>query len=163
MNTTIGMWFAIEQSINQKNATMKRFVIVLAAVVASLGCSAAEMDDTPIKAEALPSAAKSFLKSTFPSCEVLYATKDIDFSEVEYTVGLSCGFVIEFNGKGAWKDIDGKGKPLPESVIPEAIRKSIEQRFPGTIAKERGGYEIKLNSGLEVKFSHSGDIIEIDD
>lgn len=142
-------------------------MIVLAAVVATLGCSAAEMDDTPIKAEALPHAAKNFLKSNFPSCDVLYATKDVDFSEVEYTVGLTCGYVVEFNGKGVWKDIDGKGKNLPQSVIPEAIRKTVEQRFPGCtvtdISKERNAYEIKLNTGLEVKLSSSGEILEIDD
>ena len=146
---------------------MKKFVIVLAAVVVSLGCRAADMDDTPIKAEALPATAQKFLKSTFPSCDVLYATKDIDFSEVEYTVGLSCGYVIEFNGKGVWKDIDGKGKALPESVIPEAVRKTVEQRFPGSlitdITKERNGYEVKLNNGLEVTLNKDGVILEVDD
>ena len=146
---------------------MKRFMIVLAAVVVSLGCSAAEMGDTPIKAEALPTAAKNFLKTNFPSCDVLYATKDVDFAEIEYTVGLTCGYVVEFNGKGEWKDIDGKGKSLPESVIPTTIRKAVEERFPGTlitdISKERGGYEVKLNSGLEVKFNSAGEILEVDD
>ena len=146
---------------------MRKFVIVLAAVMATLGCSAAEMDDTPIKAEALPSAAQKFIKSNFPSCEVLYATKDVDFASVEYTVGLTCGYVIEFNGKGEWKDIDGKGKALPESIIPAPIRKTVEERFPGCVVtdinKERGGYEVKLNNGLEVKLNAAGVILEVDD
>lgn len=146
---------------------MRKFMIVLAAVVASLGCSAAEMDDTPIKADALPSAAKKFLKAEFPSCNILYSIKDVDLSGVEYAVGLSCGYVVEFKGNGEWKDIDGKGKALPESVIPAAVRKTIEQSFPGTlvteISRERGGYEVKLNSGLEVKLNNAGEILEVDD
>lgn len=146
---------------------MRKFMIVLAAVMVSLGCRAADMGDTPIKAEALPSAAKKFLKATFPSCNVLYVSKDVDFAAVEYTVGLECGYKVEFDGKGVWTDIDGKGKALPESVIPEAIRKSVEQRFPGNvvteISKERGGYEVKLSSDLEVKFNNAGEILEVDD
>ena len=58
----------------------------------------------------------------------------------------------------------GMGKAVE---IPEAIRKSVEQRFPGNvvteISKERGGYEVKLSSDLEVKFNNAGEILEVDD
>ena len=61
MCATFGMWFAKKTEYKPiKDATMRKFMIVLAAVVASLGCSAAEMDDTPIKADALPSAEYGF-------------------------------------------------------------------------------------------------------
>ena len=82
----------------------------MVALIATLGCSAAEVGDVPIDAKALPAAAKHFLKSAFPDVEVVYAIKDIDFADVEYKVALSNGIVIEFNKKGEWKDIDGNGK-----------------------------------------------------
>ena len=146
---------------------MRKYFIAMVALIATLGCSAAEVGDVPIDAKALPAAAKHFLKSAFPDVEAVYAIKDMDFADVEYKVALSNGIVIEFNKKGEWKDIDGNGKALPEIVIPEVVRKTVQEKFPGRvvtdIAIDRGNYEIKLDNGLEVELSGSGVIIEIDD
>lgn len=146
---------------------MKRYFFAIVALIATLGCSAAEMDDTPIEAKALPAAAQTFLKSAFPSCEVSYAMKDIDFASVEYKVVLSCGYIVEFDGKGAWTEIDGKGKALPDGVIPVAILTTVKSRFPEQkiteITLDRGNYEVKLDNGLEVNLNAAGKILHIDD
>lgn len=163
-----GIKFATERVINELNSkSMRKFFIALVAVAATLGASAAEADDTPIEAKALPAAAHKFLKHAFPNCEISYATKDVDFMDVEYKVALASGYVVEFNSKGAWKDIDGHGKALPEAVIPTAISHTIQKRFPGHVitdlSLDRGNYEVKLDNGLEVELNSAGKILEIDD
>lgn len=146
---------------------MRKFFIALVAAFAVLGASAVEIDDTPIDTKALPAAAHKFLKHAFPGCEVSFASKDVDFMETEYKVVLASGYVIEFDSKGAWKDIDGKGKALPEAVIPTAISQTIQKRFPGRVVTDlsldRGNYEVKLDNGLEVEMNGAGKILEIDD
>ena len=145
---------------------MKRYLIALVALCATLVSSAAEVGDVPVEVNALPATARHFLKSNFPNGEVLYAVKDVDFTSVEYKVALSDGVVIEFNKRGEWKEIDGNGKPLPESVIPEAVRKTVQKRFSGravtSISLDRDNYELKLDNGLEVELTGSGKIVDID-
>ena len=151
----------------QKLRTMRKYFIALVAVLASLGCSAAEVEDIPVEAKALPAAAQHFLKSHFPNSEIVYALKDVELADVEYKVALSNGVVIEFDKKGVWKDIDGHGKALPESVIPAHVLKSVRQSFPGRvitdISIDRSHYEVKLDNGLEVEMTSSGRIVEVDD
>ena len=146
---------------------MRKYLFVLVALVASLGCSAAEIGDVPIEAKALPATAQQFLKTHFPNVEITYAIKDVDFADVEYKVALSNGIVIEFNKSGSWKDIDGNGRPLPESIIPTVVLKTIKASFPGRvitdISIDRSHYEVKLDSGLEVEMNSSGKIVEVDD
>ena len=146
---------------------MRKYFIALVAVIASLGCSAAEVGDIPVEAKSLPAAAQHFLKNHFPNIEVAYAIKDMDFADVEYKVALANGVVIEFDKKGAWKDIDGHGKALPESVIPAHILKAVQQSFPGRvitdISIDRSHYEIKLDKGLEIEMTSAGRIVEVDD
>ncbi len=146
---------------------MKRYFLALVALIATLGCSAAEMDDMPIEAKALPAAAQSFLKTIFPSCTVSYATKDVDFSSVEYKVALSCGYIVEFDSKGSWTEIDGKGKVLPDAAIPASVLATVKSRFPEQkiteISKDRGHYDVSLDNGLELEINSSGDLIRIDD
>ena len=146
---------------------MRKILIVMVAIFAAFGVSAAELDDTPIETHALPATARKFLKHAFPECEVSFATKDVDFMDTEYKVVLASGYVIEFDSKGSWKDIDGKGKALPEAVIPMAVTHTIQKRFPGRVVTDlsldRGNYEVKLDNGLEVEMNSSGKIVEIDD
>ena len=146
---------------------MRKFFIAMIVSLVAFGVSAAELDDTPIDAKNLPTAARKFLKHAFPECEVSFASKDVDFMDTEYKVVLASGYVIEFDSKGAWKDIDGKGKALPESVIPTAVTHTIQKRFPGRVitdlSLDRGNYAVKLDNGLEVELNSAGKILEIDD
>lgn len=146
---------------------MKRYFFLLVATVATLTCSAAEMDDTPIEAKALPLAAKHFLRSAFPSTDVSFATKDVDWLDVEYKVMLANGYVIEFNKSGEWTEIDGKGQALPVNLIPAAALATLKSRFPEQkiteISKDRGHYDLNLDNGLEVEINTLGEIVSIDD
>ena len=145
---------------------MRKYFIALVAVIATLGTFAAEIGDIPVEVNALPATAKHFLKTKFPNSDVVYAVKDVDFASVEYKVMLSEGIVIEFNKRGEWKEIDGKGKPLSEAVLPEVVRKMVQQKFSGTvvtcISLDKDNYEVKLNNGLEVELTSSGKIIDVE-
>lgn len=146
---------------------MKRYFLLLVATFATLASSAVELDDTPIEAKSLPAAAKTFLKTAFPTTSVSYATKDVDWLDVEYKVMLANGFVVEFNRQGEWTEIDGKGKVLPDNLIPAVALATVKSRFPEQkiveIAIDRGHYDLNLDNGLEVEINAAGDIIGIDD
>ncbi len=146
---------------------MRKLLITLLAVSATIGISAATLDDTPVEVKSLPEAARKYIKHAFPNCEILYATKDVDFMNTEYKVTLASGYVIEFDHKGSWEEIDGKGKALPTAIIPEALLHTLQKRFPGRVitklSLDRGNYDTKLDNGLEVEFDSSGRILEIDD
>jgi ATP-dependent exoDNAse (exonuclease V) alpha subunit len=56
---------------------------------------------------------------------------------------------------------------VPQELIPEQIKANIANSFPGAIIlkidRNRRGYEVKLNNGLEVEFSPDFQVIDIDD
>ena len=75
--------------------------------------------------------------------------------------------IAEFNKKGKWTELDCKTSAVPTSLIPEQIRATVQQTFPGAtiikIDRVRKGYEVKLNNRMEMKFNKRFNIIEFDD
>ena len=55
---------------------MKKIKFLLMAIVCLMVTNVAKADDTPIPAEQLPAAAKTFLQTNFAGMRVLYAEKD---------------------------------------------------------------------------------------
>ena len=56
---------------------------------------------------------------------------------------------------------------VPAELIPEPIKTHINATFPGAIIvkleRSLRGYEAKLNNGLDVEYSPSFQVIDIDD
>ena len=56
---------------------------------------------------------------------------------------------------------------VPTALIPEQIKASVKKTFPGaTIIKldrDRRGYDVKLNNGMELEFNKKFEIVDIDD
>jgi len=152
--------------INQKIIKMKKVLFLFSVLVASLVFVACDDDDdlTVTTAE-LPEKAQAFMQTHFEGQEIRTIRKDND----SYDVYLANGFEVEFDLSGEWDDIDGNVQKLPQSIIdllPEGIPLYVTENYPqnhiSEINKERYGFEIGLNGGLDLKFDKDGGFLGID-
>ncbi|MBQ8594064.1 MAG: PepSY-like domain-containing protein [Bacteroidaceae bacterium] len=116
----------------------------------------------------LPAAARQFITTHFPKAPVSYLSIDRKLFGVEgYDVRLIDGTEIDFNNKGEWKEIDAEHKVIPAAIIPENIKKYINQYYPQNkvtkIKHTKRGYELHLNNDLEVDFDQRGNFLRLDD
>ena len=109
-----------------------------------------------------PQKAQQFINTHFSGVEVLSATVDDD-----YEVYLANGTKVEFTMQGEWKEVKCPGAAVPAAIIPAAISKYVKANFPNStivkIDKKYSGYEVELNTDLELVFDKNGNFIGIDD
>lgn len=86
------------------------------------------------------------------------------------TAAYGDGSEIEFDYLGNWEDVDCKYKAVPDSVIeliPVEIPNYVKANFPSTLITKvkvkTWGYELELNTGLELEFNKAGKFLRIDD
>lgn len=77
---------------------------------------------------------------------------------MEYEVELKSGAEIDFRENDDWKDIKAaRGNSVPTALIPTAISKYVTANYRGQkiveISRKRGGYEIELSNGTELKLT----------
>lgn len=136
---------------------MKRILsLLLLSIVASV--TAIMYAGTPIKQSDLPKTAKTFLTKNFPGDEIRKAEKEQGRRGMEYEVELKSGAEIDFRENGDWKDIKAaRGNSVPTALIPIAISKYVTANYRGQkiveISRKRGGYEIELSNGTELKLT----------
>lgn len=136
---------------------MKRIItMMLVAITASL--SAFVFAGTPINKSELPKAAQTFLSKHFPGDNVRKAEKEQGRRGAEYDVDLASGAEVDFRDNGDWKDVKAaRGKAVPTAIIPAAISKYVFANHPGQsiveISRKRGGYEVELSNGTELKLT----------
>lgn len=146
---------------------MKKIILTLAAIF-SIGIFSVSADnDKVINKGQLPAEAQQFINEHFNGVDLTYAKEERDILRKSYEVRLANGVKIEFNDKGVWEDVDCQFGEVPAEIIPEAIRKSINDNFAGvkvlSIERNRNNYELKLSNRLEVKFDKDFNIYDIDD
>ena len=141
---------------------MKKYLVLLVAAL-TLGFSAKADHDQVINFNQLPANAQAMLKQHFGDRMPLIVTMDWD----DYTIMYDSGEKVEFDKQGNWKDIDCRSSQVPTALIPEQIKANIRTSFPGTtilkLDRNRRGYEVKLNNGLEIEFNRQFQVIDIDD
>ena len=141
---------------------MKKALLLLIAVL-TLGFSAKADHDQVITFNQLPATAQALLKEHFADKVPLIVTMDWD----DYTIVYDSGEKVEFDKQGNWKEIDCRSSFVPTALIPEQIKANVKTSFPGTtiikLDRNRRGYEVKLNNGLEIEFNRSFQVIDIDD
>lgn len=113
---------------------------------------------TPIKQSDLPKTAKTFLAKNFPGDEIRKAEKEQGRRGMEYEIELKSGAEIDFRENGDWKEIKAaRGNSIPAVLIPTAISKYVAANYRGQkiieISRKRGGYEIELSNGTELKLT----------
>ena len=143
---------------------MKRSIRAILLLVVMLVSFNAKADhDQVITYDQLPEVAQAFLKQYFANKVPLVVTVDWD----DYAIRYSSGEKVEFDKQGNWKEIDCRSSLVPAELIPEEIKTNINATFPGAIIlkldRNRRGYEVKLNDCLEVEYSPTFQVIDIDD
>ena len=138
-------------------------VLVLLVTVLTLGFSAKADHDQVITFNQLPAQAQELLRQHFANKVPLIVTMDWD----DYTIVYDSGEKIEFDKQGNWKDFDCKTSHVPSAIIPEQIKTHVRATFPGTtilkLDRNRRGYEVKLNKGLEIEYNRDFRVIDMDD
>ena len=141
--------------------TIKAFLLMVTLLATSFSAKADH--DQVIPFNQMPEAAQAFLKQHFADKVPLVVTVDWD----DYTIRYESGEKVEFDKQGNWKEIDCRASRVPVELIPDEIKSNISTTFPGAIIlkldRNRRGYEVKLNNGLEVEYSPSFQVIDIDD
>ena len=127
-------------------------------------CMPAKADnDRVITFEQLPAQAQAMLKQHFADKVPLIVTVDWD----DYKVMYQSGERVEFDKKGNWKELDCRVSAVPTALIPEPIKVSVKTTFPGAVIikldRDRRGYDVKLNNGMELEFNKNFQVIDIDD
>ncbi|MDE5629310.1 MAG: PepSY-like domain-containing protein [Muribaculaceae bacterium] len=133
---------------------MKRFVTL--ALIAFAGLSS--FAGTPVATSQLPQAVKTFITTHFPGDNIRKAEKDNGRRGLEYEVDLASGAEIDFLENGDWKEVKAaRGQVVPAAIVPAAIAKHVADVYPGQtiveIARKRGGYEVELANGTELKLT----------
>lgn len=138
-------------------------VILLLVVMMTMGFQAKADHDQVIPFNQMPEAAQAFLKQHFTNKVPLVVTVDWD----DYTIRYESGEKVEFDKNGNWKEIDCRSSIVPTELIPKEIKTNIASTFPGAVIlkidRNRRGYEVKLDNGLEVEYSPTFQVIDIDD
>lgn len=139
---------------------MKRiFNLALLSIVASL--SAMVFAGTPVKTSELPRNAQTFLTKYFAGDNVRKAEKDQGYRGMEFEVDLQSGAEIDFRENGDWKEVKAAhGKTVPAAIVPAAIADHVAKNYKGQsiveISRKRGGYEVELSNGTELKLTENG-------
>lgn len=141
--------------------SFKAILLLAAMMVMSLNAKADH--DQVITFDQMPEAAQTLLKQYFADKVPLVVTVDWD----DYTIMYQSGEKVEFDKQGDWKEINCRMSQVPAELIPEPIKTHINATFPGAIIvkleRSLRGYEAKLNNGLDVEYSPSFQVIDIDD
>lgn len=122
-------------------------------------------DEEVIPSSELPSSIKNYISIHFPTNEIIQVVKDRDGFSKSYDVILAGSVSLEFNKKNDVVEISSIAQ-LPDSVIPEKIRQHTTANFPDNVIigweLDDRNQQVKLNNGLELEFTKSGDFLRID-
>lgn len=118
--------------------------------------------------EVLPQKARVFIETHFNHITISFAKSEREnLIRKEYEVLFANGDKIEFDGNGAWKQIDCMHNEIPHGIIPEQILRYVREHHRGAkiikIEKEKKKYKVKLSNRLELKFNPSMKFIGYDD
>lgn len=135
----------------------KKAIAALLLSVAAI-TAPASFAGTRIQQSELPQEVQSFIATYFPNEQIRKVEKDQGHRGVEYDVDFASGAEVEFMSDGRWKEIKvAKGSAVPAALVPEAISKYVAENFKGLsvveISRERGGYEVELSNGTELKLT----------
>ena len=147
---------------------MKKFLsFAFLAIVAAIGFTACNDDDEPIAPIDLPNAAQSFISTYFPNVDIFKVEKDGKHSNTEYSVTFANGYEVEFDAAGEWTDVDAPaGRTIPDGIAPAFVVEYVNSYAPGDgineISRDTRYYEVDLVSGIDLKFTLAGELVDLD-
>lgn len=121
-------------------------------LAALLGATVLFARDIIVPASELPRNAQDFISKNFKTAQIALVKKDID----SYDVTLNDGTEIDFIITGEWKDVDGKYKALPNSILPNIMPKISASSNAQIIevSREINGYKFELSNQLKFILMH---------
>lgn len=138
-------------------------MFILLAFVMTLSMPVMSDNDRVITFDQLPAPAQAMLKQHFGDKVPLVITAD----RSDFNVMYQSGEKVEFDKKGNWREIECKRSSVPEALVPEQIKAAVKKSFPGTtiqkIDRDRRGYDVELDNGLDLEFNKKFQMVEIDD
>lgn len=144
---------------------MKKMMLILACVLAFAANVKAD-NYQPISRDQLPLKAQTFLSTYFPEAKISLSRKEIDVVELSYDVIFTDGCKVEFDRKGNWTEVDCLTHTLPSGIVPEAIVKAINERYPDAkvtkIERSHRKIEVELNNHVELTFDKNLQLVDID-
>ena len=144
---------------------MRKILFLMAMLVCSLQFAMAG-DVVTRDVNKLPVAAREMIGKHFSQTKVAYIKIEKDlFQTTSYDVKLADGIELEFNSKGEWLEIDCKNKSVPSTFIKKKNTKYMNSNGHKTVKIERNrkGYELTLENGLEVDFDQFGGFLKLSD
>lgn len=119
-----------------------------------------------IEVSELPSEATEFIKKYFPNAEIEKVKKDAEHGEKGYEVILSDAIELEFWKDGKWREVDGKGKPIPTGFISKSITDYVVKNYPDDkithIDYGHKDVDVDLTGGKDLEFSKEGKFLKED-
>lgn len=155
------------ENVSKENSNDMKKILLALTMLACVCMAASARDHYSHDINVLPAAARTVLKANFkPGVSVIKTDKD--FGRVsEYEVILTDGSEVTFDRKGNWKDIESSiNGSVPSKMIPKGISDFVKANQKNTrivgIERTRGGYEVELSNGVEMKFDKNGRFLKYD-
>ena len=146
---------------------MKGGIIAVSAGMMLLAASGCADSDKAISVDRLPDAAREFISSGFPEESIAYVKMERDFPVLSYEVMFTGGIMAEFDRRGRWIELGCPYDSVPADLVPRPIMDKMARDWPGRrcrkIKRDRSGYEVKLDSGIELEFDRNFNLMGIDD
>lgn len=114
----------------------------------------------------VPNVGKTFINTHFGANEVKTVEMEKSTKKTEYEIYLNSGAKVELDSKGNWKEVDGKGSPIPTAFISNNILTYVKTNYSSEkivkIDRDSKKTEVKLSNGTELEFSPKGKFLRID-
>lgn len=146
---------------------MKKIGMILASLLLVVTAAFADNDKVTRDKSVLPAVSRSFLTDNFGQTDISHIKIENNLLGTKgYDVILTNGIKLEFDKEGEWKEIEARHHSVPLNVLPKRMADYIRSNFPNnhvvSVDKDTREYEVKLNSGLELKFDRKGNFKKYD-
>lgn len=134
---------------------IRNIIIVFLLFLLTTNCAKKLNSTSELPPEALP-----FLKEHFPNQTIAIAKKDWEYGEKGFEVILSDGTEVEFWKDGTWREVDGRGKPIPTAFIAQSIVDYVAKNYPNEkithIDYGHKDVDVDLTNRIDLEFSKEG-------
>ncbi len=145
---------------------MKKIILTLILAIGAVTALSAR-DDYSRDPSVLPQAAQNVLSTHFKAkVSVIKIDKTMGHVD-DYEVILTDGTEISFDRNGNWKEIETSASTsVPKAFIPKGVADYVAMNHKGKkivgIEQDRGGYDVELSDGIDIKFDRQGNFKRYD-
>lgn len=147
---------------------IRQKIICAIAMLAMFLQSSFALDIVTQDVGAIPAEASAYIKENFASAKIMSIKIEKELLGIkEYEVLLTDGTEIEFNPSGEWKQVENKIAFVPMKLLKAPISAYLKQNYPDrkvvSLKKKEKGFEVELDTRLELVFTKDGKFLGIDD